>query len=99
MVIAFDLLPHKAPERSFYFLSTLTLLYTVKITLTPLGQGEKQNHRTITVTPETSSIHVGRASQNPIKGLLAAPDNAWFEYPILSRNHAKFTASHRDLVS
>lgn len=65
----------------------------VKITLTPLGQDEKQNHRTIAITPDIPSVSVGRASKNPTKGLLAAPDNAWFDYPILSRTHAKFTAS------
>ena len=80
-------------------MSMLTFPYTVKITLTPLGQDEKQNHRTIAITPKTLSVNVGRASQNPSKGLLAAHDNAWFDYPILSRNHAKFTASHRHLVS
>lgn len=65
----------------------------VKITLTPLGKDEKQNHRTISITPDNLSVSVGRASKNPSKGLLAAPDNAWFDYPILSRTHAKFTAS------
>lgn len=65
----------------------------VKITLVPLGRDEKQNHRTIAVTPDNLSVSVGRASKNPSKGLLAAPNNAWFDYPILSRTHAKFTAS------
>lgn len=77
----------------------LTIRYAVKITLTPLGQDEKQNHRTIAITPDIPSVSVGRASKNPTKGLLAAPDNAWFDYPILSRTHAKFTASRNQQVS
>ena len=77
----------------------LTLLYIVKITLTPLGQDEEQNHRIITVNEENPSVSVGRASKNPNKGLLAAPNNAWFDYPILSRTHAKFTASRNQQVS
>ena len=77
----------------------LTLSYTVKITLTPLGHDEKQNHRTIAITADSRSVSVGRASRNPNKDLLAAPDNAWFDYPILSRTHAKFTASRDRQVS
>lgn len=71
----------------------------VKITLTPLGHDEQQNHRTIVISSEKPSVSVGRASRNPNKGLLAASDNAWFDYPILSRTHAKFTASriHRQI--
>lgn len=77
----------------------LTFALTVKITLTPLGKDEEQNHRTIAITPDNLSVSVGRASRNPNKGLLAAPDNAWFDYPILSRIHAKFTASRDRHVS
>ena len=67
--------------------------------MTPLGQGEEQNRRIIAVTMYNPSVSIGRASKNPNKGLLAAPDNAWFDYPILSRTHAKFTASRAQQVS
>ncbi|KAM0804909.1 hypothetical protein BDR22DRAFT_916153 [Usnea florida] len=70
----------------------------VKITLTPLGQDEQQNHRTVTINTDNLYVSVGRASKNPAKGLLAAVDNAWFDYPILSRTHAKFTASRNQQV-
>lgn len=77
----------------------LTLRYTVKITLTPLGQDEKENQRTIAITPDNPYASVGRASKNSSKGLHATPNNACFDYPILSRTHAKFTGSLNKQVS
>ena len=81
--------PHKA----------LTLIYIVSIKLTPLGHGEEENHRVIKLNHVNREVAVGRASKNPQKGLLADIDNAWFDYPILSRTHAKFTASPHKRVS
>ena len=83
------LIPHKA----------LTLICVVSIKLTPLGHGEEENHRVIKLNNENREVAVGRASKNPQKGLLADLDNAWFDYPILSRTHAKFTASPHKRVS
>ena len=83
------LLPHTA----------LTLICVVSIKLTPLGHGEEENHRVIKLNSENREVAVGRASKNPQKGLLADFDNAWFDYPILSRTHAKFTASPHKRVS
>ncbi len=71
----------------------------VSIKLTPLGHGEEENHRVIKLNNENREVAVGRASKNPQKGLLADYDNAWFDYPILSRTHAKFTASPHKRVS
>ena len=78
---------------------TLTLICVVSIKLTPLGHGEEENHRVIKLNSENQDVAVGRASKNPQKGLLADFDNAWFDYPILSRTHAKFTASPHKRVS
>ena len=83
------MIPHKA----------LTLICVVSIKLTPLGHGEEENHRVIKLNNENQEVAVGRASKNPQKGLLADFDNAWFDYPILSRTHAKFTASPHKRVS
>ena len=77
----------------------LTLMCIVSIKLTPLGHGEEENHRVIKLNNEHREVAVGRASKNPQKGLLADYDNAWFDYPILSRTHAKFTASPHKRVS
>ena len=73
--------------------------YIVSVKLTPLGHGEDENHRVIKLNSENQEVAVGRASKNPQKGLLADFDNAWFDYPILSRTHAKFTASPDKRVS
>lgn len=72
--------------------------YAVTIKLTPLGHDEKENHREIKVNAVKKSVNVGRASKNPQKELMAASNNAYFDYPILSREHAKFTASQMHRV-
>ena len=87
--LLYALISHKA----------LTLICVVSIKLTPLGHGEEENHRVIKLNNENREVAVGRASKNPQKGLLADFDNAWFDYPILSRTHAKFTASPHKRVS
>lgn len=48
---------------------------------------------------DEAEVKVGRASKNEHKGLLAGSNNAWFDYPILSREHAMFTASSSLRVS
>ena len=71
----------------------------VVLELTPLGHGEEENHRVILLNKDKKEVEIGRASKNPNKGLLTGPDNAWFDYPILSRAHAKFTVSLLQKVS
>lgn len=61
--------------------------------MTPLGLDEAENNRVIKMNSDKRAVEIGRASKNVHKGLTAALDNAWFDYPILSRTHAKFTAS------
>ena len=63
------------------------------ITLTPLGAPEDETPRTFAITPVKNYVDVGRASKNESKGLIAAKDNAWFDSPIMSRQHARFTVS------
>lgn len=80
-------------------LKTLTSVSAVTIKLTPLGPDEEENHRVIMLNNEKSEAAIGRASKNAHKGLLAGPNNAWFDYPILSRTHARFTTSPYSQVS
>lgn len=47
--------------------------------------------RVLTINPNTKHINVGRTSKNLNKGLVAAKDNAWFDSPIMSRQHAKLS--------
>ncbi len=77
----------------------LTIWNTVTVKLTPLGRDELENHRILKMNNKKKEVEIGRASKNANKGLLAASDNAWFDYPILSREHAKFTVSLPQKVS
>jgi len=77
----------------------LTVCYAVTIKMTPLGQDEAENHRVIKINRDKKEVEIGRASKNAHKGLTVASDNAWFDYPILSRTHAKFTAYPPQRVS
>ncbi|KAI0137783.1 hypothetical protein F4776DRAFT_621149 [Hypoxylon sp. NC0597] len=38
---------------------------------------------------QTPSIRIGRASKVPTKGFVASIDNAWFDSPVMSRQHAE----------
>jgi hypothetical protein len=85
-------------EATFSDFETLTFWYAVTIKLTPLGRDEEENHRVIKLNDTKKEADIGRASKNAHKGLLAGPTNAWFDYPILSRTHAKFTFSSQNRV-
>jgi pSer/pThr/pTyr-binding forkhead associated (FHA) protein len=41
---------------------------------------------------------IGRASKSITKGLFSAVDNAWFDSPVMSRDHAQFTLKVEDKV-
>ncbi|OTA82494.1 hypothetical protein M434DRAFT_37072 [Hypoxylon sp. CO27-5] len=38
---------------------------------------------------QTPSVRIGRASKVPTKGFVASIDNAWFDSPVMSRQHAE----------
>lgn len=67
--------------------------YIALITLTPLGASHHERPRVFSITSSRTGVDVGRASKNESKGLIAAKDNAWFDSPIMSRQHARFTVS------
>ncbi|KAF3058500.1 putative fha domain protein [Daldinia childiae] len=45
--------------------------------------------RQFILSNENPSIRIGRASKVPTKGFVASIDNAWFDSPVMSRNHAE----------
>jgi hypothetical protein len=45
--------------------------------------------RTIILNPNQLTVPIGRSSKSISKGLLGAPDNAWFDSPVMSRDHAE----------
>jgi hypothetical protein len=47
--------------------------------------------RNLTLTPDSDIIPIGRASKSVNKNILGAVDNAWFDSPVMSREHAKMS--------
>lgn len=66
---------------------------TVCITIVAITEGIEPSKRTIFITPENPIVPIGRASRSPNKGLQAALNNAWFESPVMSRDHAELYLS------
>lgn len=62
-----------------------------RITLKALCGEAPLPERTLTLHPHLRTIQIGRASKSPSKGLHAAADNAWFDSPVMSRNHAEIS--------
>ncbi|TGO28486.1 hypothetical protein BPAE_0027g00530 [Botrytis paeoniae] len=54
--------------------------------------------RLINLDPTRTVLQIGRASKSPSKGLLGAIDNAWFDSPVMSRNHAEIIYNPLDNV-
>ncbi|RYP19323.1 hypothetical protein DL765_003405 [Monosporascus sp. GIB2] len=47
--------------------------------------------RRLTFTRQNPTIAIGRASKVSSKGFVAAADNAWFDSPVMSREHAELS--------
>ena len=60
------------------------------VTLVPIG-APLEFVRVFHLNINKKEMDIGRASRNAAKGLTAAEDNAWFDSPIMSRQHAKFS--------
>ncbi|KAL8909141.1 MAG: hypothetical protein Q9171_005177 [Xanthocarpia ochracea] len=76
----------------------LDAMHQVVMTLVPQGS-ETDCVRTIPLSPSANSVLIGRASKTPSKGLVAAPANAWFDSPIMSRQHGKISITSSGVVS
>jgi hypothetical protein len=55
--------------------------------------------RRLTLSRQITKIPIGRSSSVETKNLLAAPDNAWFNCPVMSRNHAELEANFENKAS
>ncbi|KAL8753299.1 MAG: hypothetical protein Q9199_005142 [Rusavskia elegans] len=75
----------------------LTSLSIVVIHLIPQGDNTDRT-RVITLRPSADPIFIGRASKTASKGLVAAPENAWFDSPIMSRQHGKISMTSSGAV-
>ncbi|KAI9673702.1 MAG: hypothetical protein M1817_002340 [Caeruleum heppii] len=63
------------------------------LTLTPIDFVDQYAARALTLVPDQSPIRIGRASKTEAKGLFSQPDNACFDSPVMSRDHATISAS------
>lgn len=70
-----------------------------RITLTALSGNVSPSERVIVLGADNLEISVGRASKSIAKGLLGAADNAWFDSPVMSRDHAQIIYNPEDKVS
>ncbi|KAL8725857.1 MAG: hypothetical protein Q9166_007103 [cf. Caloplaca sp. 2 TL-2023] len=75
----------------------LTDLSLVVVRLIPQDK-DGECTRVITLEPSYKSVYIGRASKTPSKGLIAAPENAWFDSPIMSRTHGKMFLTDTGVV-
>jgi hypothetical protein len=87
------------PELPPLFLRSLTNIFTAVVTLTAVTSGIVPSKRVLKLNPECSSVPIGRASKSVSKGLLSAEDNAWFDNPVMSRDHAELIFKQDDMVS
>ncbi|KAI9686424.1 MAG: hypothetical protein M1822_003769 [Bathelium mastoideum] len=65
---------------------------SVSVQLKALSPYEPIIFRTLTVT-SGAPVSVGRASSSESKGLVAAPNNAYLDCPVVSRKHAELSVS------
>ncbi|CZS98405.1 hypothetical protein WAI453_005832 [Rhynchosporium graminicola] len=70
----------------------------VVLTLTALDGNLSIAERRITLNSKNNAIPVGRASKSVTKGLLEAPNNTWFDSPVMSRNHATIELNSENMT-
>lgn len=65
--------------------------YQANVTFTALSGDIFPEERILNLTPKRPTIKIGRASKSIVKGIMGAEDNAWFDSPVMSRDHAEIT--------
>jgi len=70
----------------------------VTLTLTALNGDLSIAERVLTLNSKSKTIPVGRASKSVTKGILGAANNAWFDSPVMSRNHATIDFNSEDMT-
>ncbi|KAL2073246.1 hypothetical protein VTL71DRAFT_10570 [Oculimacula yallundae] len=70
----------------------------VTLTLTALNGDLSIAERVLTLNSKENAIPVGRASKSVTKGILGAANNAWFDSPVMSRNHATIEYNSEDMA-
>ncbi|KAH7356747.1 hypothetical protein BKA65DRAFT_474548 [Rhexocercosporidium sp. MPI-PUGE-AT-0058] len=72
--------------------------HQVQVTLRALNGDLSIAERNLTLNNKDKAIPVGRASKSVTKGILGAADNAWFDSPVMSRNHATIELNSEDMT-
>ncbi|GAW24270.1 hypothetical protein ANO14919_138530 [Xylariales sp. No.14919] len=67
----------------------------IVVTLSTRGPSSIPQRRLL-LTRTSPVIPIGRSSKVPSKGFVPADDNAWFENPVMSRQHAEIIAKFDD---
>ncbi|KUJ12059.1 uncharacterized protein LY89DRAFT_688532 [Mollisia scopiformis] len=67
-----------------------------KITLTCQNGNVTPAERTLILESGSPIAPIGRASKSISKGLFSSYDNAWFDSPVMSRDHAQLTMNSED---
>ncbi|KAJ8059684.1 hypothetical protein OCU04_011332 [Sclerotinia nivalis] len=84
---------------AFTDIHTKPFLVNVHIHHNPVAADEPHLfERVINLNPSQRILQIGRASKSPIKGLSGATNNAWFDSPVMSRNHAEIIYNPSDNV-
>ncbi|KAI9768845.1 MAG: hypothetical protein M1840_004659 [Geoglossum simile] len=61
------------------------------VTLTAVNFPDEHSPRVLKLTPSASIVKIGRASKSASKNLHPGPNNAWFDSPVISREHAQLS--------
>ncbi|TGJ84686.1 hypothetical protein E0Z10_g4057 [Xylaria hypoxylon] len=64
----------------------------IAVTLSTRGGSSSIPQRRLVLTRTVPAVPIGRSSKVPSKGFVPADDNAWFENPVMSRQHAEIIA-------
>lgn len=83
-----DSAPHLPASRSPKTNSPLAVM----VTLTDTSKPSSNAQRLLKITRENPVIRLGRASKTQAKGRMAAENNALFDSPVMSRDHAELVA-------
>lgn len=74
----------------------LTSNCLVVVVIDPLDPAKLVQRRRLVLTPDCPILPIGRSSKVHSKGFIPASDNAWFDNPVMSRNHAEIMANFNE---
>ena len=88
-------MPSSDREPLFPFVAArlLTRTASVEVTLQSMDGLDDFSERKFVVSPSTT-VPIGRSSKNHSKKLMSGSDNAFIDSPVISREHARFSASN-----